>query len=158
MNRNGIEFKECYGDEYPVPYIISWMDGKPDFTLMSQSRARECNEKNWCSVCGYPLNMKKAIAYVGGPHTKEEIEEGALWFADPPMHIPCAEFSMEFCPHLGSPVVREDTPAVTVPDQGEYVIYICRGRIINKNGFHTRPHRLIMVLKAVEHMADYDVA
>ncbi len=154
MNESTIDFKEHYGDEYPVPYIISWMDGKPDFTLMGDSRVRECNAKNWCSVCGRSLNVKKAIAYVGGPHTREDIEGGALWFADPPMHVKCAEFSMEYCPHLQNPVVWEDTPADTVPDQGKYVIYICRGRILNKNGFHTRPHRLIRVLKAGEHMAD----
>lgn len=151
MNESGIRFKEHYGDEYPVPYIISWMDGKPDFTLMSDGRVRECNAKNWCSVCGYSLNVKKAIAYVGGPHTKEEIEGGALWFADPPMHVGCAEFSMKFCPHLADVIVREDTPADTEPDQGEYVIYICRGRILNKNGFHTRPHRLLAVLKPGDH-------
>ncbi len=146
MNRNGIEFKECYGDEYPVPYIISWMDGKPDFTLMSDSRVRECNAKNWCSVCGQPLNVKKDIAYVGGPHSKEDIEGGALWFADPPMHVACAEFSIKYCPHLTNPIQRPETPRDTVQDQGEYVIYICRGRILNKNGFHSRPQRLVRVV------------
>ncbi len=146
MIKDGIDFKESYGD-IPVPYIISWMDGKPDFTLMGDSRVRECVAKGWCSVCGQFMNIKKEIAYVGGPHDKADIESGALWFADPPMHLACAEFSMKYCPHLRKPEIREDTPEETIPDQGEYVTYICRGRVINKNGFHTRPLRLVRVLK-----------
>ncbi len=157
MNESTIDFKEHYGDQYPVPYIISWSNHVPVFTDMDNDRVRECNARNLCSVCGQFMNVKKAMAYIGGPHSREDIEGGALWFADPPMHVACAEFSMEHCPHLQNPVVREDTPTGTVPDQGEYVIYICRGRILNKNGFHTRPHRLIRVLKAGEHMADYAV-
>ncbi len=135
----GIDFKEHYGDEYPVPYIIKWADDKPDFKLMDEVRVRECNSRNLCSVCGQHLNMKKAIAWVGGEHTTEEIESGALWFADPPMHVECATFSVKHCPYLRGEGIREETPDGTQPDGGVYCIYVCRGRIINENGFSTRP-------------------
>lgn len=79
--------------EYPVPFIVKWIDGKPDFRVVDPEKWDRCVKEKLCSICGYRLGELCFI--VGGPLT-----EGNRLFFDPPMHKQCAEFSAKVCPYV----------------------------------------------------------
>jgi hypothetical protein len=87
-----LDHLERYG-EYPVPFIVKWIDGKPDFRVVDPEKWDRCVGEKLCSICGYRLGEISFI--VGGPET------GARHlFFDPPMHKKCAEFSARVCPYV----------------------------------------------------------
>lgn len=78
----------------PVPFSQFWIDNDtPDFRIIDQDLAAQCVTEFKCSICGNALG--EYAYFVGGP---KSFESG--YFADPPMHKHCAEFSMKTCPYL----------------------------------------------------------
>lgn len=94
---------------YPVPFFVQWFDekgqptkygvGKPDLRIADARKSIECLKQRVCWVCGQPLGSW--TAFVGGPRSCEN-----RVFADGPMHVDCAEFSAQYCPHLATPNAR----------------------------------------------------
>src|ERR1700676_4577802 len=98
---------ERYG-EYPVPFIVKWVEGKPDFRVVDMDKWDRCVKERLCSICG---NRLGEISYiVGGPVTGESYH-----FFDPPMHQGCAEFSSRVCPYVSGTNRKFSLREVTVP-------------------------------------------
>lgn len=79
--------------EYPVPFVMMWIDGKPDFRTVDREKIIECYVKKLCGICGHRLG--EFSYFIGGDASKENHA-----FLDPPMHEACAEFASTICPFL----------------------------------------------------------
>jgi hypothetical protein len=75
--------------------------GPADLGEVVKARAIQCALSRICSLCG--LSMSGPTTFVGSPH-----EEEANTFGFPPMHVDCAEFSLETYPSLGVPVLGQE--------------------------------------------------
>lgn len=79
---------------YPVPYFVSWIDGKPEFRFLNADRLDMIIRRKVCHICGKKL-PDDYFYFISGPmglHNKIS--------TDAPMHKVCAEFSIFACPHL----------------------------------------------------------
>lgn len=78
---------------YPIPFFVSYVDGKPDFRVIDATKFIRCVRQKLCWVCGQELG--KYHCYVGGPM-------GALnrISAEPPSHAECAEYAVKACPFI----------------------------------------------------------
>ena len=75
----------------PRPYITGPLPmplGKKETTAEI-----EIGEQRLCQVCGEPLDGP--AAFIGD--WEDAVER---MYTEPPMHVPCAEAAMRFCPHL----------------------------------------------------------
>lgn len=88
---------------YPVPFFVSWIDGKPEFRAADGRKFRLCLEQQLCWVCGQPLGGFKTFTI--GPMCAV-----TRTTAEPPSHKECSEWSVKGCPFLSKPkmVRRED--------------------------------------------------
>ncbi len=88
---------------YPIPFFVSWIDGKPDFRLVDPAKFRRCVKEKICWVCGQPMGTFKS--FVIGPMCAINRTSG-----DPPTHLDCALWSVKGCPFLTKPKMhrRED--------------------------------------------------
>lgn len=77
---------------FPVPFIVFYHEGKPDFRINDQAKQVQCYQGKLCSICGKKLFD---FWWIGGT---QSMESGM--FTDGPMHKPCAEFSTKACPYL----------------------------------------------------------
>lgn len=84
---------------YPVPRFVEWIDGKPDFRVMSSKWLVECVKQLKCWVCGDPLG--KFLAFTIGPMCAVTRTN-----SEPPSHRECAIFSAQACPFLTRPQAR----------------------------------------------------
>ena len=88
----------------PVPYFVAWVDGKPDFRIMSPTSMRRAIRQKLCWVCGAHLDGG-AGAFVAGPMCVINRTS-----AEPPNHLDCAIWSAKACPFLTMPKkVRRET-------------------------------------------------
>jgi hypothetical protein len=87
----------------PVPAIVQWIDGKPDFRQIDNEKYIRHYKYKLCAVCCTKLTL--ACYWVGGDRSKE-----SHYFADGPMHKECAELSINLCPFLNrtKPTYRGD--------------------------------------------------
>lgn len=79
---------------YPIPYFVSWIDGKPEFRFIDHKRQEMIIERKVCHVCGLKL-PKDYCYFISGP-----IGYQNRISSDAAMHRVCAEFSLRACPHL----------------------------------------------------------
>ncbi len=79
---------------YPIPYFVSWIDGKPEFRFLNAERLDMIIKRKVCHICGKKLPTDYQY-FVSGP-----IGLGNTISTDAPMHRICAEFSLKACPHL----------------------------------------------------------
>jgi hypothetical protein len=88
---------------YPVPFFVSWIDGKPEFRVADSSKFIACVLDQLCWVCGQKLGTFKT--FLIGPMCAINRTS-----AEPPSHRECAEWSVRGCPFLTKPqmVRRED--------------------------------------------------
>ena len=88
---------------YPIPFFVSYIDGKPEFRLADGEKFAACVRQRLCWVCGQPLGHFKT--FVLGPMCTVSRTS-----ADPPSHTDCAVWSVQACPFLVRPnmVRRED--------------------------------------------------
>jgi hypothetical protein len=87
---------------YPVPFFVTWVDGKPDFRLLDKEKFVRAVKSKLCSVCGKPLGRFKS--FVGGPMNVLQKISG-----EPPLHHACALFSVRACPFLLLPLSKRRT-------------------------------------------------
>jgi hypothetical protein len=80
---------------YPVPYFVSWVDGKPEFRAADPMKLRNCIRDRLCWVCGDFLGVH--ATFVIGPMCGVNRIS-----AEPPSHIECARWSARNCPFLSN--------------------------------------------------------
>lgn len=87
----------------PVPAIIEWISGKPDFRRIDQRKYIDHYQYRLCAVCGTKLTFN--CYWIGGERSKD-----SHYFVDGPMHRQCAELSVTLCPYLNRtrPTFRGD--------------------------------------------------
>lgn len=102
MNWNEIKYPESFAQlprtehGIPIPFFVAKIDGKYDLRFADHRKPMICAKRRLCWVCGKPLDY--FCAFIGGPISAE-----SLRFADGPMHLECAEFSLRYCPFLSTP-------------------------------------------------------
>src|SRR5688500_69447 len=90
---------------YPVPWFVSWLDGKPEFRVADASKFRLALRERRCWVCGERTKRRKDnwpdLTFVLGPMCTI-----TRTTAEPPCHFECAEFSAMACPFLSMPKAK----------------------------------------------------
>lgn len=79
---------------YPIPYFVSWINGKPEFRFLDVTRLQMIIERKVCHICGKKL-PNDSFYFIAGPMGLQNKIS-----TDAPMHRVCAEFSLVACPHL----------------------------------------------------------
>lgn len=97
---------------YPIPAFVEYVDGKPDFRVMSGEHYARCIKHRMCWVCGQPLG--KFMAFVIGPMCAVNRIS-----AEPPSHYDCAMYSVHACPFLTQPRMRRNEK--DLPGEGKEV-------------------------------------
>jgi hypothetical protein len=86
----------------PVPAFVEWIDGAPDFRVMSHKHLVASVKLGLCWTCGEQLGSHKTFV-IGPVCAVNRIS------AEPPSHTDCARFSAIACPFLSNPnKVRRD--------------------------------------------------
>ncbi len=67
--------------------------GVPDLRLSDPGKRDQCFHEKRCGICG--VVMLDLMVFLGGPMAVQN-----RCFGDPPMHWPCAEYSIKVCPYL----------------------------------------------------------
>lgn len=88
---------------YPVPWFVQWIDGKPEFRAMDARKFVRAIKEKLCWVCGERLGVN--FCFVAGPMCGINRTS-----SEPPCHADCARWSARNCPFLNNPkmVRRED--------------------------------------------------
>ncbi len=116
-----------------VPFFVEWRDGKPLFDVADQRKYKRCVEEDLCWLCGKKLNLRRA--FVLGPMCMVNRVT-----AEPPCHVPCAEYACRVCPFLTMPMAkRQPQPEGTVGPAGEMIkrnpgavlLWLCRRKGYN---------------------------
>jgi hypothetical protein len=102
---------------YPVPYFVTWIDGKPEFRVMDMAKWRVCVSQKKCWLCGEPLG--KLMAFVLGPMCAINRVN-----SEPPSHLECAKYAAVACPFLSRPHMkrREDELTKTAIQAGSPIL------------------------------------
>jgi len=97
---------------FPIPKFVEWIDGEPDFRIMSSEHMYNCLKKGSCWICGETTGAHKA--FVIGPMCCVNRVS-----AEPPSHYDCARFAALNCPFLSHPLAKRpdlsDIPDHVVP-------------------------------------------
>lgn len=80
----------------PVPFFVTWVNGKPDFRIVNGMRVAECYLTRVCFICGQKLGTY--LAFVLGPMSVTNMIS-----AEPPSHYDCALYAVKACPFLANP-------------------------------------------------------
>jgi len=80
----------------PVPKFVEWIDGKPDFRIMSSKQLRDSVMHRYCWVCGQQMGAH--AVFTAGPMCLINLNS-----AEPPSHYECALYSATHCPFLTNP-------------------------------------------------------
>jgi hypothetical protein len=87
---------------FPVPWFVEWLNGEPDFRVMSAERHVRAVKEKLCWVCGDKLGANLAFPV-------EPMCGINRISAEPPSHRECAEFAAKACPFLTMPkMVRNE--------------------------------------------------
>lgn len=92
-----------------VPWITSWIDGRPYLGVNSPMRVRQALVMGLCQICGQQLGRR-----IGLLVRPADIEIG--WTGEPGMHPDCLQYSTAVCPMLNGSVheYRARPPAALV--------------------------------------------
>lgn len=95
-------------DEYrqlPIPWFVRQEPGEPvDFRIADANKFVRAIKRRLCWACGRDLSRMQA--YLVGPMC-----EITCVTAEPPMHVACAEYSVQACPFLSQPKMRRSPRA-----------------------------------------------
>ena len=99
---------------FPITFVtLIQSDGRPDFTSIDGEKILRCMNEALCGLCGQgwpsssnsPEGSRRSddhlIAFIGGPLSCANQN-----FLDPPMHVECARYAMQVCPHIVIPTSR----------------------------------------------------
>jgi hypothetical protein len=115
---------------FPVPWFVSWIDGKWDFVNVDPRNIGEAYRRKICWLCGEPLG--KFMCFVIGPMCSINRVS-----SEPPAHRDCAEYAVRACPFLARPNAKrndkahlgsaEDIPGIALEhNPGASLIWITR--------------------------------
>lgn len=90
---------------FPVPWFVSWIDGKPEFRVIGPDRFGRAVEEGLCWICGERLG--RYLAFTIGPMCLVNRIS-----AEPPAHRECAEFAVKACPFLSNAKMRRNEKAL----------------------------------------------
>jgi len=85
---------------YPVPFFVEWIDGVPEFRLMSRGKMLRAVLLKLCWICGKPLGNRLVAFTIGPMCAINRIS------SEPPQHPECAEFAVHSCPFMLMPKMR----------------------------------------------------
>jgi hypothetical protein len=92
----------CPVRKLPVPWFVSWIDGKPEFRVADSLKLSQAVTQKLCWVCG--KSHRRTFTFVVGPMTAI-----TRVHSEPPSHTNCAEYSVKACPYLSRPnMVRRE--------------------------------------------------
>lgn len=80
---------------FPVPFVVLWADGVPDFKELDPERTRQALTERLCGLCGTKMGNK--VCFVGG-----QLSLLNKIYTDPPNHEDCAVYAAQVCPHLAA--------------------------------------------------------
>lgn len=80
---------------FPITFVALIVDGKPDFTTIDAQKILACIERRLCGMCGERIMSTDRVGFIGGPLSIENRN-----FLDPWMHLWCARYAMQVCPHI----------------------------------------------------------
>jgi hypothetical protein len=89
---------------FPVPWFVSWLNGKWDFVNLDPRKIGEAYNRKICWLCGEPLGQFKA--FVIGPMCSINRVS-----SEPPAHADCAEYAVKACPFLARPNAKRNYAA-----------------------------------------------
>jgi len=119
---------------YPVPAFVEWIEGQPDFRVMSQKHFARCVRHGACWICGDRLGQHKT--FVIGPMCGINRVS-----AEPPCHADCAAFAAIACPFMARPQAKRRK--ANLPQE----VYTLDGHIERNPGLSllwtTRSYRLM---------------
>lgn len=81
---------------YPVPWFVSWIDGKPDFRIVRPNGIGDAIRNKTCWLCGEPRGVHSAFL-VGPMCGVNRIS------SEPPSHRDCADYAARACPFMTTP-------------------------------------------------------
>lgn len=84
---------------YPIPKFVQYINGEPDFRIVSAEHMARCVKRSLCWICGDVLGSHKAFS-VGPMCCINRIS------AEPPAHLECATFAAKVCPFLSNPLAK----------------------------------------------------
>ena len=89
---------------YPVPWFVQWVDGAPNFQLVSPARFRQAIKFGSCWICGERLGARKTFV-LGTLNIINRVT------SEPACHYDCARFAAQACPFLVLPKAQyKDIP------------------------------------------------
>jgi len=107
---------------FPIPFFVPMVKDKPEFRYKDRKKIEYCIAKRRCSICGKKLRSQFSYVITGPMGLKNRI------VSDAPMHLLCAQFTMEACPYIHF----ERTKRIDNRDGGEHVI-------------KTKPERMFLI-------------
>lgn len=86
---------------FPVPWFVEWIEGKPDFRVVSAQKMAHAVKFECCWICGEKLGKHKA--FVIGPMCGVN-----RTISEPPSHRDCAIWAAQNCPFLSHPHAKRN--------------------------------------------------
>jgi hypothetical protein len=81
---------------YPIPaFVATLADGTRDLRVASGAYKVRVAREKICWICARPLTPR--VAFITGPLGMQNRHAG-----DGPMHVTCAKYAIQVCPHLNS--------------------------------------------------------
>jgi hypothetical protein len=108
---------EISDEGYPVPWFVSWPNGKPDFRAVDTEKLVIAVRHKKCFLCGE--NLGSYMTFVIGPMCAVNRTS-----AEPPVHHSCGLYSVKACPFLTQPKMRrneKDMPIDKINPAGEMI-------------------------------------
>jgi hypothetical protein len=116
---------------FPVPWFVSFLNGKWDFVNLDPRKVVEAYNRNICWLCGETLGQYKAFA-IGPMCSINRVS------SEPPAHLACAEYAVRACPFLARPNAKRNEAAHLAGDEnvpgimlqhnpGAVVIWVTKG-------------------------------
>jgi hypothetical protein len=82
----------------PIPWFVAWINGKPDFRVMTTQHIHQATTLSLCWICGIPFQRQEDRVFVLGPHAAAH-----QICSEPPSHRDCAIYAATTCPFLTTP-------------------------------------------------------
>lgn len=97
-----LRWRPVSDEGFPVPWFVEWIDGKPDFRVMSAEKWVKAVKRDLCWICGNTLGRFKVFTV--GPMCAVNRTS-----AEPPSHRDCAQYAVKACPFLTRPRMRRNS-------------------------------------------------